>query len=86
MEIHLEKQYIEKVAAGIRAMKHTPDAFLCCLDDPAWDKPSICEIPVFHSVFVQNTMTDEDVPFIPIWRKSGDYVIDRKRFNEHYEM
>lgn len=77
-------QYTEKVAAGLRRMHKKPDAFLFCDGETAYDEPTACGIPVYHSVFVNNSQTDEDVPFIPIWAREGDYAVDRKRFNDGF--
>jgi len=30
------------------------------------------------------SMTDDDVPFIPLWCSDGDYILDRKRFNDGF--
>ena len=74
---------IERTAAGLRMMQKKPDAFLCCFDEGmAWDEPTILGIPVFHSAFINNTMTDSNIPFIPIWYRESDYGVDRKRFND----
>ena len=78
-------QLIEKVAAGLRAMKNKPDAFLCCFTgDLTWDLPEILGIPVFHSAYIDNTFTDDYVPFIPMWNDEKDYSADRKLFDDHF--
>jgi hypothetical protein len=77
--------YAEKVARGLQKMEKKPDAFLFAKDDgDVWDEPTILGIPVFHTVFVDNVMTDDEIPFIPLWRSDGDYIIDRKRFNDGF--
>lgn len=79
------KEYIEKVAAGLREMKQKPDAFLFCSNgEITWDEPTILGIPVFQSALILNTSTDEDVPFIPLWENNGDYSLSRRQFNDGY--
>ena len=79
-------KYIEKVAAGLRNMKTKPDAFLVVEQEGwCWDKGKILGIPVYHTEFVYNNMTDSDIRFIPLWNSEGDYIIERKRFNDGYE-
>ena len=80
-------EYIQKVAAGLRAVKVTPDAFLYCPQgDEVCDRNQICGIPVFYSALVNNTFSDFDVPFIPLWDECSDYayIIERKRFDSAY--
>jgi len=77
--------YTHKVAAGLRRVKNTPDAFLFCGDcDTTWDLPEILGIPVYHSALIVNTCTDMDVPFIPMWVAEGDYIVLRGLFNDGY--
>ena len=80
---------IGKTAAGLRRMQNSPDFLLFCGADITWtwDEKEICGISVLYSCFIQNRMTDADVPFIPLWHnpKHGQDSMDRKRFNEGYE-
>ena len=75
-----------KKSEGLRRMKIEPDAFLICdCGERVYDQKRIFGIPVFHSVFVNNTMTDGDVDFIPMWVDEDNYIMDRARFNQGYE-
>jgi len=79
------RNYIEKVAAGVRMMQHKPNAFLFCeSDEYTWDEPTILGIPVFHSPYVFNSLTDENVPFIPLWGAAGEYSGSRRQFNDGF--
>ena len=79
------REYIEKVAAGLRVMEQKPNAFLFCSNgETTWDEPTILGIPVFHSTLVRNTFTDDDVPFIPLWRNDGEYSSSRRQFNDGF--
>ena len=78
--------YKKKVAQGLRTMKKEPDAFLFINIEQAWDESAILGFPVFHSAFIANPMTDDDVPFIPLWQDESDYTLERKRFNDGYVL
>jgi len=76
---------IDKVARGLRALKKQPDAFLYVNNhEPIWDEPAILEIPVFHSSFIVNTATDDDIPFIPLWKDESDYILAIRTFNRGF--
>ena len=76
---------IEKVARGLRAVNKKPDAFLYVSHHEfTWDEPLIMGIPVFHSSFIVNTSTDDDIPFIPLWKNESDYTLTRKKFNDGF--
>jgi hypothetical protein len=82
---NITDNFKEKVAGGIRSMGKAPDAFLYSNEELyCWDEDYILGIPVFHSALIANTMTDDHVPFIPMWKKEGDYVVDRAKFNSGY--
>ena len=65
-----EKELIERVAAGLRAMKIEPDALIILNFhlDFYIDKKSICGIPVFYSTNLKNIITDEDVCVMPLFK------------------
>ena len=74
----------EQVAAGLRRMRTTPDFLLYCGGEEDLAK-EICGSPVIYSALVSNTTSDLDIPWIPLWSAAGDYILERKRFNEGYE-
>uniref|UniRef100_A0A6H1ZSG0 Uncharacterized protein n=2 Tax=viral metagenome TaxID=1070528 RepID=A0A6H1ZSG0_9ZZZZ len=81
-----KNKIIKSVAGGLRRMDTKPDYFLFCGEDEwCWDEEKILEIPVLHSYCVRNTMTDADVPFIPLWNVEKDHMMDRADFNRGYE-
>lgn len=74
----------EQIAAGLRRMKTAPYFLLYCGNE---DVPSaICGILVIHGSLISNTTTDLDIPWIPLWLSPGDYILERKRFNEGYVL
>ena len=77
---------LKSVASGLRNMRVKPDAFLYCDNDEfyTYGEDFILEYRVFHTSLVDNRMTDEDIPWIPIWYNEGDYIISRKEFNDGY--
>lgn len=78
---------VKRIASGLRNMKNQPDAFLFCDEDElwTWDEPTILNIPVYHTIFVRNTMTDDNHRFIPIWKNEGARIRDRGLFNAGLE-
>lgn len=78
----------EQIAAGLRAIERTkcapPDVLLHC-DNEGNEYDSICGIPVVYSALIRNSMTDWDVPWIPLWYKQNDYIIARAAFNRAFE-
>ena len=54
-------------------------------DNEGSEHDQICGIPVVYSALVRNSMTDMDVPWIPLWYKQRDYIIARANFIEGYE-
>jgi len=87
-------ELIEKVAAGLRRMAKPPDYFLLVGapvdDDPygiAWTVDGVCGIPTVNSAFINNTMTDVDIPFIPVWNDIGiwDAMSECTQFNKGFE-
>ena len=79
-----------RLAAGLREMDASPDAFLFCDDlEWTWDLPKILGIPVFHTTsigdYLAGCVTNE-APFIPIWAeedsKNGS---ERKNFLEGWD-
>lgn len=82
----MSDELVRAVASGLRNMKEKPDAFLYCSEsEEVWDKDNILGIPVYHSVFVRNTATDLDIPFIPMWLKEKCYISARADFHSGYE-
>ena len=81
-----ERATIECVAAGLRRMDNPPDYFLCESggDEYVWGKSKICGIPVLHGGIITNTTVDLVVPFIPVWKLPGDYIVDQSQFNRGY--
>ena len=81
-------QVKERIASGLRAMDISPDFLLYCGDDHEDDinfkDDRICGIPILYSEYIHNTMTDDDVPFMPIWDINVYYGAVRKQFNEGY--
>jgi hypothetical protein len=74
----------EQIASGLRQMKTTPDFLLYCGDEI--DQPAqIAGIRVLYTDLILNTTTDLDIPWIPLWSRPGDYILERKRFNSGYE-
>ena len=78
-------ELIEKTCAGLRRMKNAPDLLLYVGEENTLEVGKISNIKVVFSSLVLNTMTDADVPFIPLWFEDGDYVLDRSFFNKGYE-
>ena len=79
------RDMVQTVAAGVRRMNNPPDAFLYTKDDEfCFDQEKICGFPVYHTALVMNNMTEDEVPFIPLWKEDGDYITDRARFNKAY--
>jgi hypothetical protein len=65
-------------------MTTPPDALLFVGVDSGveFDAESICGVPVFHSAFVADSVGDGyGAPFIPLWLKAGDHIIDRSVFS-----
>ena len=78
--------FIEQVAAGLRALTAPPDAFLF-LDDEAgwtWDAPELLGVPVFHTESVAAIWRDSQTtpsPIVPIWRnEQANALIEVNRF------
>ena len=75
----------EKVAAGLRNMTFQPAGLLVC--GSAEGLPTeIAGIPIYDSSFIDNNYSDNDIPFIPIWR---DTICDnmwhqRRLFEQGY--
>lgn len=82
----MNNKFNQKVAAGLRNMEITPDAFLFAPNnDEMFGNLSILGIPVFKSALIINTTSDLDIPFIPMWLDDCDYTIQRAMFNSGYE-
>ena len=66
-------------------MTEKPDAFLIT-DNELCFGDFICGIPVYYSAFIENTMADDDIPIIPLWKDdfSVDHAKERKNFNEGF--
>ena len=79
------REYIEKVAAGLRRMSSPPDFLLFCSDneEELIEIDTICNIPVLYSAMVLNTR-NIDVDFIPLWKNREDYVLEVSYFNHGY--
>jgi hypothetical protein len=82
---------IEAVAAGMRAIKKEPAAFIFideCLDW-TWDQETILGIPVFHANGLQCCRWGTgviDCPFIPVGRNDSDISNhDRVLFADAYD-
>ena len=78
----------EKVAAGLRAVKKTPDAFVFMGDqDWVYDEQFILGIPVFHTLDISfiSPFADYDCPFMPVWMLESDsHNLDIHRFITAY--
>jgi len=79
----------DRVAAGLRNMKNTPDAFLFCdgIEDWTWDEENIFGTPVFHAEAIEDIRWQsslKDVLFIPIWKEEGSHISDRNDFIDGY--
>ena len=77
-----------RVAAGLRCMKVTPDAFLFCdgHSEWTWDETHILGIPVYHVESMKDyrwESSEADVLFIPIWRAEGR-ISNRNDFIDGY--
>jgi hypothetical protein len=76
-----KRRIIERVAAGLRRCKTTPD-YLIWIDNKEWiwDEPKILDIPVIVvATNVQYTpLGDSDLNFIPAWKDLS--------INYHYEF
>lgn len=68
--------YVEKVAAGLRAMKETPDAFLYFSDHDilardfrGYEEYEIIGFPVYRTEgeFKLYGFKNNMVPFVPVW-------------------
>ena len=66
-------KYIEKVAAGLRAMEVEPNAFVYFpeQDSPSqtYDKTEVLGRPVYRcgGFYTHYGYQDHDVPFVPVW-------------------
>jgi hypothetical protein len=82
---------IEAVAAGMRAMKKEPAAFIFIDEglDWTWDQETILGIPVFHANGLQCYRWGTgvtDCPFIPVGRNDSDISNhDRVLFADAYD-
>lgn len=81
---------VERVASGLRAMKHKPDAFVFVdgLADLTWDEPTACGIPVLHGAgFLPPHHGSEspDCPFVPVWEnEQRDSLVESRKFVSGY--
>ena len=83
-----EKNIINKVAYGLTMMKKKPDYFLFLqflAEDWTWDEETILGIPVFHTTELLYYQDEIDCPFLPIWKKEGDYILDVVGFRRGYD-
>ncbi len=80
-----------RVAAGLRAIKKTPEAFLFLDGWQDWtcDMPSILQIPVFHAEGLscaQFGCNAIDCPVIPIGGEGKISLVDRTKFAEAFSV
>ena len=78
--------YTQQIAAGLRALEKAPVALLSTEENEVRGIIKVCGIPVFHSALISNTMTDDHVPFIPMWGDDSDHVIARAKFNSAFAI
>ena len=86
------REIIERIAAGLRAMKMKPDAFVfidaMSADDMTWDERMVCGLPVFHGQgFLPPHYGSEstDCPFVPVWHEAQrDSLVASKQFVSGY--
>jgi hypothetical protein len=77
---------IEKVAAGLRAMKNIPEYFLFSSSgELTYDKKEILGIIVLHTSQTLLFNDDIECPFWPLWNNEGDYISDVVSFRKAYE-
>ncbi len=62
----------ERIAAGLRAMRHKPThlVFLGCLVEWTYDRPTACGLPVIHvpaGMSTRATTEPRECPFLPGW-------------------
>lgn len=76
----------ERVAAGLKNMSCTPSALLFCGN--SYTAPTeIAGMKIYVSTYIENTYSDNNVPFIPIWDDpSSDCQlwIERKLFESGF--
>ena len=87
--------HTEKVAAGLRAMRIEPDAFIYFYEneplgqDVTYDEPEILKIPVYRAGGSCDYcgFTDYDVPFLPVWKEQtyDKNVAALARFRNAYQ-
>ncbi len=86
----MNKNIIEAVAAGLRAMSNTPAALLYIdgTDGGTFSRPVVCGLSVYHTHSlhcVTWSANSNQCRFIPIWHSESDtQVVDRARFAEAY--
>ncbi len=76
MQSEYYRNIVEKVAAGLRALKIEPDAFVFIpQDDWVWDESVILGKPVYHVDYpfqFYSSQLADPCPFIPIWKNECD--------------
>ncbi len=86
----MNKNIIEAVAAGLRAMSNPPAALLYIdgTDEGTFDCPVVCGLSVYHThslCCATWSANSNQSMFIPIWH--GEFnaqLVDRARFAEAY--
>ena len=80
----LERNLVERAAAGLRCMKSRPDFFLVFDPDFPCDFGEVCGIKVVHGNNIY-TASSADLLIVPVWLGPLVYNPDVKRFEEGWE-